>query len=712
MKKIKAILFISIILCSILYVAQFPGIAQKVGEESNEYSIISVSNQLLGSEYAFKEKLNPNESEKPVWLEKTGSIGLEDTNVAAVEKFMLAEELSRFETDAFVKVQAIDLETQERYTNSEKYNFKNVKQMDKQSRLDYTAVKLTFDEDGELTIIGEFPSSNVASHILNTFEYSRMDAKSSLFNEHLYEYSQYQSYDDFQIVTNNYSMKPVTNLEVTYIIPNDLTSQYIDGRISGYDWTSKWNDVYLFNGSGSHSMYILYGFIACGVVALIMLFLPERKVGQIQPYKAIKKVPLELIGGSFLILMTFILVALSECTTSMLQGSYAQVILPDNRVLYYAICLAFSTALMFTVSMVVYLLKYILMNFTSYMKERSYLVRFVRWVFTLSFTPKVYITIAGIFVINLVILVYGSSGYYRARMIPAVLLFIVFALIMIHIFDRIWKNYKKVLNQSERVSQGDFTSTPIGDVQPFNEISEQLASINDGFKKAVDEEVKSQRMKTELITNVSHDLKTPLTSIISYVDLLKKEELNDTTKEYVEVLDRNSIRLKRLIEDLFEVSKAESGNVELHLEKIDIVNLLNQVLVETKDERAEQLDIRITSSNEHIYANLDANKMYRVFENLLQNIYKYALAQTRVYIDIKETDTISIVFRNISQIELDFDAQQLMNRFVQGDSSRSQEGSGLGLAIVKSFVELQGGEINIVVDGDLFKVELTFKKFE
>lgn len=224
---------------------------------------------------------------------------------------------------------------------------------------------------------------------------------------------------------------------------------------------------------------------------------------------------------------------------------------------------------------------------------------------------------------------------------------------------------------------------------------------------------KSQQMKYELITNVSHDLKTPLTAIITYVDLLKNPDLTEEErKSYVETLDLKSQRLKVLIEDLFEVSKANSGNVQMNFMDVDVVKLMKEVRVEMSDKiEQSNLDFRFNLPEEKVILSLDGQRTYRIFENLLNNVIKYAMPFTRVYVDIVNGDSeVVITFKNMSAQELNFDAEHLTERFVRGDSSRNSEGSGLGLAIAKSFTELQNGQFDISIDGDLFKVTIRFGK--
>lgn len=278
-------------------------------------------------------------------------------------------------------------------------------------------------------------------------------------------------------------------------------------------------------------------------------------------------------------------------------------------------------------------------------------------------------------------------------------------------FRDIREKYDRLNMAAAAIANGDLKTEIPADTGLFEAVAESLQKIQEGFGKAVEEEVKSQRLKTELITNVSHDLKTPLTAIITYVDLLKKEEDPGKQKEYVEVLEKKSQRLKVLIEDLFDISKAGSGNVKLELMDVDVVNLFKQVKLELEDKiKKADLDFRCSYPEEKLTVRLDSQKTYRIFENLLVNIVKYAMPHTRVFIEIlREDDQAVIRMKNISEQELNIQGQELTERFVRGDASRNTEGAGLGLAIVKSFVELQGGEFGIEIDGDLFKTQVRFR---
>ena len=289
----------------------------------------------------------------------------------------------------------------------------------------------------------------------------------------------------------------------------------------------------------------------------------------------------------------------------------------------------------------------------------------------------------------------------------------------------IWSYYKlkkyildqeKVKKALKDIYEGKSNDVHLNESELKGALKEMAIYVNDiasGFSNAINESLKSERLKTELITNVSHDIKTPLTSIINYVDLLKKENIQDEkAKEYIEILDKKSQRLKKLTEDLVEASKVSSGNVKLNLENINIKELFNQTTGEFKDRFEEKnLIIETTIPNDNIKINADSRYLYRIIENLFSNITKYALEGSRVYIDIIEKGKIvDISIKNISKEKLNISSDELMQRFVRGDKSRYTEGSGLGLSIAKSLTELQGGTFDIIIDGDLFKVHIIWPK--
>ncbi|WP_331836798.1 HAMP domain-containing sensor histidine kinase [Erysipelothrix piscisicarius] len=227
--------------------------------------------------------------------------------------------------------------------------------------------------------------------------------------------------------------------------------------------------------------------------------------------------------------------------------------------------------------------------------------------------------------------------------------------------------------------------------------------------RAVERQMKSERMKTDLITNVSHDIKTPLTSIINYIGLLEQKSFDDLeVQEYLNVLSRQSLRLKKLIEDLVEASKASSGTIPLNQEDTDLNVLLDQVIGEYRD-RLNQNELELIVIQDEVHAHLDGNVLFRILDNLFGNICKYSLTKSRVYVSLNQIDHNAVIeIKNISDVSLNISSDELMERFVRGDASRNTEGSGLGLSIAKALTEVMGGAFKLEIDGDLFKVNLTF----
>lgn len=270
-----------------------------------------------------------------------------------------------------------------------------------------------------------------------------------------------------------------------------------------------------------------------------------------------------------------------------------------------------------------------------------------------------------------------------------------------------------IIEGAENIKNGNLSyKIEVKDNDNFTTLAQNINNIGEGLENSIDKQLRSERMKSELITNVSHDLKTPLTSIINYIDLIKDEKniQPEYINDYVNVLDSKSKRLKSLIEDLFEASKASSGNIELNIERIEFDQLIRQAIGEVEERLLQSnLDIKLNIPKEKIHINADGKRLYRVLENLLSNIAKYSLSNTRVYIDVTTEDQkVKLVMKNISCYELNFDAEEIVERFKRGDESRNTEGSGLGLAIAKDLVNIQGGNFDIDIDGDLFKVTIEF----
>lgn len=352
-----------------------------------------------------------------------------------------------------------------------------------------------------------------------------------------------------------------------------------------------------------------------------------------------------------------------------------------------------------------------------YLRERTLCGWFWQWI--KKFCRRIYIfvtnvnlqeqsdrTIFRIVGVNFIILSALCSLWFfgiGALVVYSVVLFIV----MRKYYRELSEKYRILLKATNQIAEGNLEVAIEEELGVFEPFKKKIQKIQSGFKVAVDDEVKSQKLKTDLISNMSHDLKTPLTAIITYVNLLKDDGATpEQRKAYIDILEQKSMRLKSLIEDLFEISKANSNNVTLNLEDVDIVSLLKEVSLELSDKIEEStIDFRWNLPDEKIVLPLDGQKTYRIFDNLLTNIIKYAMPNTRAYIDMKKDgDYVVTTLKNVSAAELTFNPDEITERFARGDESRNTEGSGLGLAIAKSFVELQNGRLQVDVEADLFRV--------
>lgn len=321
---------------------------------------------------------------------------------------------------------------------------------------------------------------------------------------------------------------------------------------------------------------------------------------------------------------------------------------------------------------------------------------------------KVLFGIGGFVFLQFLLMLFmiNASGVFALVLIVADVAAIVYAVRKVDGLDLIMDGLKKISGGElqYKIKTEQLTGK-------YKAMAEYINNIGDGLDAAVENSLKKERMQTELITNVSHDIKTPLTSIINYVDLLEKEDLhNETAQEYLEVLERQSSRLKKLIEDLIEASKASTGNLPVHLERLEAGIFMTQTVGEFEEKtKAAGLDLVIEKPETPVYIMADSRHFWRVIDNLMNNICKYAQSGTRVYINLEVKEAqVSITFRNTSKYPLNISSDELMERFVRGDASRNTEGSGLGLSIANSLMDLMGGTFRLYVDGDLFKVVLGF----
>ena len=524
------------------------------------------------------------------------------------------------------------------------------------------------------------------------------------------------SNSDYEEGYYNIDIKPIKNMTFVYAVPKTITS-YDNIR-----WGIENADISIYESMGAGGAFII-----AGIVALIALIFPIKKAKSTILFRKISKIPFEV----WIIIIGLAIAALAgQLIKATLNGDLQVIfveiipslIIPERIIWIFNFIiwlLSYSVVFFF-----VLVIKYVFnVGVIDYIKERTIFgmvimlcVRIIKR--TLDEITKVDLReknnklIIKLLAINAVILLIITSIWFFG--IPVVILYSVILFFIIRKYvDKISEKYSKLREATSKIAEGNLDVKIEEDLGLFEPFKGDLEKIQCGFKKAVDEEVKSQRMKTDLISNVSHDLKTPLTAIITYADLLKDENLSDEKrKQYIETLDRKAQRLQVLIENLFEVSKATSGNITLNIENIDVVSLMKQTLFELEDklEKASLL-VRKNMPKEKVILPLDSQRTFRVFENLIINITKYAMPNTRVFIDIIENeDDVAIIMKNMAAEEITFNVDTIAERFVRGDESRNTEGSGLGLAIAKSFVELQGGTFNISVDGDLFKVKIVFVK--
>lgn len=467
------------------------------------------------------------------------------------------------------------------------------------------------------------------------------------------------------------------------------------------------------------------------IVSVLILFIslvaPYKFTKKLIGFKSIVKIPFEILLIGFMCLMIGFYILGSQLAFETIKGTIFSLLQG------FDISKGVATTIIGVTNLLWWIIGfYILFNSITYIKF-VFNKGVLRYIKEDTIIAKLFIVISNIienFTSNIdirekntkkLIIVVGVNAIILSIMSMfwffGVFGIIIYSIIIFNLakkyIDDINIKYNKLLKSTNDIAQGNLSVDINEDLGVLNPLKEEVEKIQSGFKKAVEKEVKSEKMKTELISNVSHDLKTPLTSIITYVDLLKDDTLSEEKKkQYLDTLDRKSQSLQYLIEDLFEISKVNSKNISLNLSDVDLVYLMKQTLLELDYKIKEaNLKIKTNFNKDKIICSLDSQRTFRVFENLITNITKYSLEGSRVYIEIFESsENIKITLKNIAKEEMDFNSKDIIDRFVRGDKSRNAEGAGLGLAIAKSFVEVQGGTFDIVLDGDLFKAIIKFNK--
>lgn len=546
-------------------------------------------------------------------------------------------------------------------------------------------VDIKYDENGNCTLDGDI-TRDIFSNI------------------DMLLYNQYSTYD----VTVN---KP-RNVEIQYMLAADMTSY--DG-ISGY--VNSWENYNSFSAIA----------FCLGSVVLVLFFLiyPIQYVEETNPFKAIKNWCIE-IHFCFLIMivsLAFLFCLLLSGYT--LNGYFLQVFqnygIENGKQILIIINYIGWILGYIMVSMGIFECKYVIVyGPLQFIKDHSLISLIIHYIhrhfnvladihLTNSLNKKI---LKYVFINALVIILIGIFDFYLVFFLTLFYSIFLFFIIKKNIFI-IQNDYQKLMNSIRHLISEDFSKNEDENFGIFESSKKELEKLSDNFENAVQEKVKSEKLKTELISNVSHDLKTPLTCIKNYVAVLDDDNLTlEKRHEYLDKVKMYANRLKILIEDLLEISKVDSGNIQLEFVNLNIIDLLEQVYSQT-EEFFESRDLTIIRKypDNKIMLNLDSQKTYRIFENLLMNISKYAMPHSRAYMTIKEDETSVLVeISNISEEPMNFTTEEIMERFVRGDKSRSQQGSGLGLAIARSFTEAQGGTFALNIDCDLFKVLITFLK--
>ena len=599
-----------------------------------------------------------------------------------------------FEDDDYVKAKIIAIKKK-----AIQEELKNIKSERKNTLSQYShfAYEFTDEKTGEVYRNGDVDEQSVFE---NTFNNVGKDFNSNYT-------IQFSDHDDLGIIRDSYT------------IDRDLQS--ISGVVtvpkSWFDNSYLGTDKKAFN----ITKYIYYGIVLAGIISFVLLMTYLEPMREDFNRKFPLRDQFERLAIDIRIVAMVIVAYFAINTNEMfirsirsqvyIDGRYSQII---DLFITGIISFVFITAVIFMVVSI----------FESLKNERD-----LEKIWPQTFTSQVVDAAKSMFenrsvgmqsLILLTVVFLGGFGL-AVVMTTAdagvflfyMFLFVVFFMPTLYIFMRRMGYLNRIMKHTEDMANGRLTKDlKVKGKSPLARHAKNLNGLREGVRTSMNEQAKSEQMKTELITNVSHDLRTPLTSIITYTDLLKNPSITEEERtKYIGILDVKSNRLKTLIEDLFEVSKMASGNIEISKQRIDLAQLLQQAAGEHgEDFAAANLDLRVNISEQPIYAYVDGQKWWRVIDNLIVNARKYSLEGTRVYVNLKLVDgNAELTVKNVAKYELYEEASQLIERFKRADTSRHTEGSGLGLAIAQSIVDLHGGQLEIAVDGDLFKVTVSVR---
>ncbi len=697
---------------------------QENGTNASSYAILYLYNEanLETTVYALKNRLQNSEnlSASESLLMISGSEEFKNIAQQVFDDEYFWRWNEHVNEDVNLHYYALDHESQRALWNDE--SLKNLN-FDELNGYQF-AIRVTFDAVGSVAVDCRPESSYDWQSLFDDSTKARIE--SYIFQDSKVQWKELQNQSssyaqDSEAEKNAIELKPITNMTFIFAIPAKLQ------KADALYWNSNWM---LENSYQTNALVFALAF---GVlVFVISLFFPIRVVREWNWFRSCSKIKFEflLIGLS----LAFSLLAAAGISLVMVtqEGILAQGIdhfqLTDYvgiliLVINMTVWISYFSLILFCGMMFRHILNKGLFHYLLEDTCLAWIIqhlaaagrgmgRLLNRIFSYDFKDPIHQILLKLVFVNFLV-VCGLCCFFVFGWLLAILYSLLLFFWLHKKLGKIQNDYQILLHAAHQISNGNFNVTIDQEVESFGSLRDAFAELKTGFEKAVNEEVKSQRLKTELISNVSHDLKTPLTSIITYVDLLKKKGVSEEDRNhYLATIDRNAQRLKNLISDLFEISKANSGNVSLHLVDVELISLIRQVELECQEKIEDaHLEFRMNASSEKVILQLDSLKAYRIFENLIINICKYAMPYTRVYVEITEKEKIvQIVFKNISAEEIAVDPSEITERFVQGDRSRNTEGSGLGLAIVKSFTQLHQGSFHVEVDGDLFKAILVFPR--
>lgn len=651
-------------------------------------------------------------------------------NVSSATPSKMPESLEQYLT-AFILAKKIEQDPKYEYITFEKGTPDNIQQDIKKSlNVAISTAKNLFENDGnfhyECDIQNKITLKNFDVNIKkkDTRYYETLDSNTLNATDDVVNLINANSEKYYEYCSGTYYCGGEPFPGYTLHMPSDVVLTFYIPTVLNYD-NSSLIDLLELDGD-QYAYFFVTAFLICSAIIALYIFL-NKYVYEKEAY-IFRHVNNWLFEPAFfLFLVVDALLASGTCilTTYSIEGTFLNIL---NRyhiefgqpVVYLTNVLAWSITLFF-IGLSVYWLK---CQFTTSIrdwffqrtlvgKSILYFSNKVERIISTDLSDKIlkkYIIFSTCLILILAFISLLNIPFFSFFIVVTALIGI--SVVGYKKIKNVQGQYQDILHMTEDLSSGNFENIKPADSGLFQSLNNNIYQIKDGFEQAVKEQVQSQNLKTELISNVSHDLKTPLTGIKNYVELLNDPNISEKDKKsYLERLNQYTDRLSILITDLFEVSKANSGNIDLEYSNINIIEFIEQVCAENEELlQAKNLQLVTHLPEKDVIVSLDGNKTYRIFENLFTNISKYALENTRVFLDVKDIgNSVVITMKNTSKAPLDFN-NDITERFVRGDKSRHEAGSGLGLAIVKSFTEVQNGTFMIETDGDLFKSILSFRK--